>query len=199
MRTEFERNVVVKLRSEGKGFKEIFNIMNISINSAGNVFYYQRKHIKNKYGPKPKITNFDKLQIKRQIAHYKNVAEQINTSKIKNSCCLKISTRSIQWHLKCEGLKYVKSKSKIVLSKKHKEVKLEIIRSWITSCHKLERTVFSEEKRFSFDGPDDWRTYVSCHEHVVRCKRQCLGSGVMVLMTVLPNFLLSFTIIEEKF
>ena len=83
-----------------------------------------------------------------------------------------------------EGFKYVKAKSQIVLSKKHKEVRLEIINNWITSCYPWDQTDFSDEKRFSFNGPDNWRT---CHEHMVRCKRQCQGGDVMVWMMVLPN------------
>ena len=99
------------------------------------MYYYQRKHMKNKCGPKPKLTNFDKLRIKRQIAQYTKVTGKINASKIKKSCYLKIYTRNIQRYLKCTGFTYVKAKSQIVLSKKHKEVILEIITNCITSCH----------------------------------------------------------------
>jgi len=82
MRTEFEKNMVIKLRNEGKSFKEIAYIMNVTINSVGNMYYYQQKNVKNKRGPKPKLTNYEKLRIKRQIAQYTKVVEKINATKI---------------------------------------------------------------------------------------------------------------------
>jgi len=51
-----------------------------------------------------------------------------------------------------------------MLSKKHKEFRLKLITWWITENHHWENTVFSDKKRFSLDGPDDWRTYAAKNE-----------------------------------
>ena len=85
------------------------------------------------------------------------------------------------------------------MSKKHNEETVRIITDWITSNHQWHLTVFNNEKRFTLDGTDDWRTYALASEQVVRSKRQCKGGGVMVWMMVLPNYLLLFHIIQEKF
>ena len=46
----------------------------------------------------------------------------------------------------------------------HKENRIGIIKGWITENHPWEKTVLSDEKRFSLDGPNDWRTYVTKNE-----------------------------------
>lgn len=199
MRSQAEINIINTLKLEGKTFKEISDIMKISRNSVMHLYYYDRKVLKKKRGPKFKLTSFEKLRIKRQVTQYKKAHEKVNASKIKKSCDLHISTRSIQRHFKSEGYRYCRAKSQIILLKKHKEARLEIITNWITSNHQWDMTVFTDEKRFTLDGTDDWRTYTLPSELVVRCKRQCKGGGVMVWMMVLPNYLLSFHIIKGKF
>jgi len=56
---------------------------------------------------------------------------------------------------------------------------MECIKSWITSNHNWELTIFSDEKRFSLDGPDDWRSYVQYSPSNYRMKRQYKGGSVM--------------------
>ena len=50
---------------------------------------------------------------------------------IKKSCYLDISTRSIERHFKDIRYKYSKAKKEIILSKKHKEERLNIITDWL--------------------------------------------------------------------
>ena len=59
--------------------------------------------------------------------------------------------------------------------------------------------VFSDKKRFSFDDSDDWKSCASYCEHLIRCKRQCQGDSVLVWMMALPNYLMSFSFIEDYF
>jgi len=101
--------------------------MKMSSDTIINMYYYERKVTPKKRGPDFRINNYHKLRIKRQVAQLKKEEEKINAPKIKKSCYLQISTRTIQRNSKCEGYKYVKAKSQIILSKKHKEAMLEII------------------------------------------------------------------------
>ena len=124
--------------------------------------------------------------------------KKVNSSKLKTDCSLNMSVRTIQRHMKRSGFIYRKVKSQIVLSKRHKEERMKIITQWISSNHKLENTIFTDEKRFSFDGSDDWRTCTKDSECLVRQKRQCQGGGLMVWLMAFPNGLLSFKIIKGK-
>jgi len=199
MRNQVEIDIIKSLKSEGKTFKEISDIMKISRNCVMHLYYYERKILKKKRGPKFQLSSFEKLRIKRQVALYKGAKEKVNASKIKKSCHLRLSNRSIQRHFKSEGYRFRKAKSQIILSKKHKEERVRIITDWITSNHQWHLTVFTDEKRFTLDGTDDWRTYALAGESVVRSKRQCKGGGVMVWMMALPNYLLSFHTIQGNF
>ena len=65
--------------------------------------------------------------------------------------------------------------------------------------HDWHQTVFSDEKRFSLDGPDNWCTYVKGKEKNIRQIRQCEGGGLLVWAMVMPNGLISHKIIRKKF
>ena len=89
--------------------------------------------------------------------------------------------------------------SKIYLSNVHKENRIDIINGWITENHPCEKAVFSDEKRFSLDGSDDQRTYVTKNEEFYKQRRQCGGGSIMVWLMALPNSLLSYKLIPGKF
>ena len=59
-------------------------------------------------------------------------------------------------HLARNGLQYKRTPTKSF--KINKEKRINIINGWITENHHWERIVFSIKKRFSLDGPGDWRT-----------------------------------------
>lgn len=139
------------------------------------------------------------MLIKRTIGKLKESKKKVNATKLKNECDLSISVSTIQRHMKRIGMKYKKIQTLIHLSKKHKEDRLAKVCTWVSENHLWEKTVFTDEKRFSLDGPDDWRTYISKNEDISRQRRQCRGGGIMVWMMALPNGLLSYNVIKAKF
>ena len=64
MRSEAERQMVCRLKSDGKSFNEISDL--ITRNVVINMFYYSTQLLKEKRGPKFKLTSYEKLRIKRQ-------------------------------------------------------------------------------------------------------------------------------------
>ena len=148
MLSEAEKNLVLNLKCEEKSFQENANVMNITRNSAINLYYYDKCQSKKKRGPKFKIKDYEKLRIKRQIANYTKSGEKVNRPKIKKACYLNVSTRSIQRHLKSQHFTYNKLKPQIILSKKHKNIRQGLITNWVSTNHQWECTVFPTKNDF---------------------------------------------------
>lgn len=199
MRNIYERNLVKKLKEEGNTFLEIGSFLGISKDSAKNLYKYIPKSNLRKRGPRFKINSFSKLSIKRQSSKILLRGEKLNCSKLLNECNIQISCRTLQRHVKREGMVYKKAKMQICLSKKHKLERIKIISHWISCNQNWDKTIFSDEKRFSLDGPDDWRSYVPTTSNLIRQKRQCKGGGIMIWLMVLPNGLLAHRTINGKF
>jgi hypothetical protein len=199
MRNFEEKNLAVSLKNDGWSYNQIADHMKITKNVAINLCLYENTKICKKRGPKFTINKGQNLLIKRTISKLKENKKKVNSSKLKKECDLNVSVWTIQRHLRRSGLKYKNIPSKIYLSRKHKEKRVEIVKGWITENHGWEKTVFTDEKRFSLDGPDDWRTYVTKNKVNSRQRRQCGGGSIMVWMMALPNGLLSYKVINGKY
>ena len=65
------------------------------------------------------------------------------------------NTRTIKRHLNNEKTKHKKRIHRPMLTMKHKEKRLEYTHQYQTmSAKEWRRVVFSDEKKFNFDGPD---------------------------------------------
>ena len=158
MHNESIRSLAKRLRSEGKTYKEIAEILGFSLFSARKLCTYQCK-IRKQRGPKFKINKTIQLQIKRKIFTLKSNAKKVTCSILIKELDLNVSKTTVQRYMTRIGYKYKRAKYQIILSAKHKEERLKIVSSWIIKNLDWSKTIFSDEKRFSLDGPDDWRTY----------------------------------------
>ena len=93
--------------------------------------------------------------------------EKVTARKVKEKCELDVNIRTVQRTLHGIGLKYAKAKKKITLTKKHKGARLECAKRWLTKHVNFKKVIFTDEKRFKFDGPDGWCTWSRRGEPVV--------------------------------
>ena len=71
-------------------------------------------------------------------------------------------TRTIRRHLNIEKIKHKQRIHRPCLTMKHKEKWLEYAHQYQTmSTKEWRKVVFSDEKKFNFDGPDGFQKY--CH------------------------------------
>lgn len=199
MRDNFQKHMVIKLKSDGLTFKQISEFLGLSLNSTQSLFYYNKICHKKKTGPKKKITKKDFLAIKRTISHKLEKSERITSPFLIKECNLNANVRTVQKHVKAMGYKYKKANKEIVLTQQHKENRIKMITSWIVNEFNFNKVVFSDEKRFCLDGPDDWRSYTPKSKNIIRPKRQCGGGGIMIWMMLMPNGMLAYTNIKGKF
>jgi len=199
MRDVYQRQLAQKLRNENKTFNEIGRIMNVSRHVARKLCVYKRIAHPKKRGRKCLLQQSNKLQIKRRISILKSDGQRVHSSKIINECHLNVSPRTIRRHLASIGMRYANAKRKIFLTKTHKAKRVEMALRWISTDHDWSKTIFSDEKRFTLDGPDNWMSYIGEKEQSIRQMRIAKGGGFMVWLMVMPNGLLSHKVIDGIF
>ena len=198
MRNIYERNLVKKLKDEGKSYNQIGEILGVSKAVVQNLCR-ELKDTKKKRGRKFLITDKYKLRIKRQINYLKSKKEKVNCQKLLSNCSLPFSPRTVQRHMSRQNYKYRSVKRAIRLTKADKVRRLDIASTWLAENHNWERTIFVDEKVFSLDGPSIWKTYMKENEENVREIRICGGGKLMVWIMVLPNCLLWHKIFFSTF
>jgi len=100
-----------------------------------------------------KAKNYWYPGVRREISNIKLSWKKVTTKLISN-LQLNISKTTFWRRLHRFGHKCRKAAPQTLLTKKHKDVRVEVITQWLTECRKWMETVFSDEKRFSLDGPD---------------------------------------------
>jgi len=142
---------------------------------------------KKKRGPKKKIDKRSNLRIKKEVRRLQGDSQKITANKIKINCDVDASVRTIQKALSVLGFGYGKVPKKLPLKPAHKTKRVELARDWIADNLINKNIVFSDEKRFSFDGPDNWFSWYDPMDPPSRIKRQLKGGGIMVWGMTLPS------------
>jgi len=145
-----------------------------------------------KVGRKRKISKKFKIRIKRCISSLQDAGEKINTRKTVEMCNVDASFRTVQRHMKAIQMKYKKASVIISLTKALKSKWVAAVTTWIENYHCWEKTIFSDEKSFTLDGPDDWGSYCPISENLYRTKRQCRGVSILLW----PKGLLGYRVIQ---
>jgi len=199
MKTEEEKNRALNLRKEGKSYKLISKLTKLSVDCVRGICLQRTVTRKMKPGPKPKINAAYKLRLKRKISSLHGNGEKVNSTKLIRECQIPVSRFTIARYLKQQSLRYKKINKCLPLKAVDLEKRRYLARKWLAENHQWERTIFSDEKWFSIDGPDDWRSYVYKNQKVYRPRHQKKGGGIMVWAMVLPNGLLTFRLLQRDF
>ncbi len=143
--------------------------------------------LKRKTGPRKKISARQTTKMKLEVKRLQGRHEHVYARKIKNNCDIEASVRTVERALSELGFNYSKVLKQLPLTAKHKKVRVEFARKWIGDNVLSKNVVFSDEKRFSFDGPDNWFSWYDPFDPPLRIKRQLGGGSVMVWGMTLPS------------
>lgn len=150
------KDIVKKFRFNGRSYGWISNELGIAKSSLFFMENCRKSYMKKKPGPKPLIDKRISMKMKRLIECNNNLGMKVNCNIIKQELQLPVSRKTINnWCLKNE-FKYRKQAQSIVLSAEHKSKRIEAISMWISEGINFKNAVFSDEKIFSLDGPDNW-------------------------------------------
>lgn len=218
MHSEELRNLARFHRSLNKSYGDISNILNISRYQVINLIKYKKKVLKSKRGPKFQLNKKTKLQIRRFINKEALDCNKVTCNRIISEVGLHVSRRVVNNYLLHQDYKYAKQAQTISLSKNHKALRLKMVSLWIERNIIWEEVIFSDEKRFTLDGPDNWLvvecflkfnmyfkclycrfSYVPKNVHINRQRRHSQGGGLMVWGMVMPNGLITVKEVQNKF
>ena len=149
------RNLVKYHCNRGKSYTDIADLLNISRNSVISIIHYKLKVNKKKSGPKNKISDKTRLKIKRFVESSNSEGKIVNCNIVKNELCFEVPRRTINNFFLRSEFKFLKVRQKIGLTKVHKIKRLEIVSQWVERNISWESVIFTDEKRFTLDGPDN--------------------------------------------
>mgnify|MGYP000860321285 CR=1 FL=1 len=174
-------DIIKDLFSRCKSCSEVASTLNVPRMTVYRIVRRDDGKIKAKRGPLSAITNRQSTAMKRMVRNYNQTGARVDAKRIKEELKFgHVTTRTIQRHLKRMKFEYKTAISTIMLSSAHKKARVEAVKSWARDNICWERVVFTDEKRFSLDGPDSWSTYTDEGRDIYRNKRQNNGGGIMV-------------------
>jgi hypothetical protein len=132
-------------------------------------------------GRPKKLSRRDQSRIKRHVVKEVNAGRRVTSRTIKQDLNLDVSRWTIQRSLKRNKVLYKLAKKKLPLTKSHRQTRLNFARRHLINRTDFSRWIFSDEKRFNLDGPDNMMSYGTENAQLERIKHQMGGGGIMIL------------------
>lgn len=171
---------VLSLHKEEKSIKEISTITGLPYETIRKMIKPTYSKTNVKVGRPNKVGKKEMKVINECVKRLKRSGEKITSKKIISNTKLTCSSRTIQRSLQKTIYRWKKVPQKIELNEIDKKKRLDHIKEWISQGIKFNNVIFTDEKRFSLDGPDNYIDWISGNENIHRKRRQMGGGGLMI-------------------
>lgn len=202
MLTSREKAMIKNVYIKTKSMRKTASMLEISKSTVENVINDKFVKQKKKPGPKNIIDRHELLAIKRFIRREVNESHKVNASIIKNELTLTASLSTIRRTITNLGFCYGSFVKTLPLTKFHRQQRLDYAKYLINNLIDYKKIVFTDEKRFSCDGPDSIMTYQDTFDNKKvkkRIKRQSGGGSVMVIGMITYDGNFQVKVIKGKY
>lgn len=156
-----------------------------------------------KRGRPPVIDRRTETRIKKYASGQISSGHLLTSTDIKRNLRLEASPSTIQRLMNKLGFTYDKILKKLPLTRRHKVERKKTCIKWIDEMLDFSQVVFSDEKKFSLDGPDGFKSYVDHRGRKIhapmRPKRQAGGGSVMIWACITASGRLYHKVINGKY
>jgi len=180
MVSEDIKKMIMKFSEAGKSAAQISKELSIPRSTVRSTIKpsYKKKGLHP--GPSPVVSKLNEKSIAEAVRKIRKSGERITSKKVLNRTRLQVSTKTIQRTLRKCNMRYKKIPQKIELNDDHKRKRIEIAKQWIFDGVQFKNVIFTDEKKFNLDGPDNFCTWINENMALTRNRRQCGGGGIMV-------------------
>ena len=181
-----------------RSIRKTAKIYNLPTSTVQYMVKNDYKKTKKDIGRPRSIGSKENTRIKKEIRSLNASGSIVTARKVLKNLDLNVSVRTMRRRINSLGFKYKKIQNKIQLSKKHQQNRLAFAENHLKVNHPWNLTVFSDEKRFRLDGPDNLYSLMDPNNPMVRNRRQLGGGGIMVWGMVLPDGMIWLKKLEGK-
>jgi transposase len=167
-------------RRRGCSWKELQRIFNLPKTSCRNFVSQEGQPMKMQRGNHVKVIGDVKKKLKGAVKRLTKAGERITASKLLAKTNVDLNPRTVQRFLRREGLKYRAPLNYILLNDNHKAKRHQTCQKWLIAGVANYKIIFTDETRFSLDGPDHIKSWQSSSFRKKRQVRQQGGGGVMI-------------------
>ena len=178
------RRAYTSLYRRWKSYSKVAEITHRSISTCFRIINNKTQQTGRPRGRPSVITRRMETRVKKHVSGCITNGHLVSACQVKDALNIQASLSTVQRLLVRLGFPYQKIAKKLPLTRSHKRARVDACRQWINSQFDFSEVVFTDERRFSCDGPDNSMSHVDTRgrETVApyRRKRQAGGGSIMV-------------------
>lgn len=182
-----ERKKILDMKEKGWKPAKISRTLQLKPSTVNNVIYRRKKATKRqkcmpkKSGRPNKLKESDSRRIIDTVAVLQARNIKVTAKKVIDATKLNISVSLMRKELIRLGLKYLPLSRKIVLNQSHVTGRLEFCKYYFENQVDFKKIIFTDEKKFKYDGPDNQQCWQFPGNRVPNNRRRQGGLGIMML------------------
>lgn len=203
MYSKEERASIKDLYSQLNSVRKTAEKAGVCLQTVHRIINEEKNSVGKKIGRPRKLDRHDRLRIKKYVISQLNEGRIVSTNDVKENLNLKESPNTIRRELNAMGFYFDYIIKQLPLTKENKQKRVAFAKKNILERVDIYNIVFSDEKRFCLDGPDNMGSlyYKGFKSNIgpSRKKRQASGGGVMILGAITSKGSLKIKILKGRY